>query len=348
MNRLETIQSGGGGVGGVVARLGLRALSGPYWLAGRLRALVYGVGIRRTRRLPVPVLAIGNIAVGGTGKTPFVAWLAAALRADGRHPGILSRGYGPRAPGAEGLSDEGAVLRHVLGGELPMREQPDRFQGGRALLGRHPEVDVLLLDDGFQQRRLAPDLQIVLLDATCPFGHGHLLPRGRLREGPRALRRADLVGITRGERLADDALGLIRGVVASYTDAPVFQVRTVPRALEVDGREEPASALQGRKVLAACGLGNPAAFLSFLEDCGATVVASRLFADHATILESEIPRLVAEAHTAGADWVVMTRKDAVKHATLPADVAVLDVGIEITHGEADLREAVARVLARRS
>ncbi len=348
MNRLETIQAGGGGLGGGVARLGLRVLSGPFWLAGRLRALLYTIGVRRTRRLPVPVLSVGNLAVGGTGKTPFVAWLAASLRARGHRPGILSRGYGKPAAGAGGLSDEGAVLRHILGDDVPIREQPDRFRGGRALLERHPDVDVLLLDDGFQQRRLARDLDVVLLDATCPFGYGHLLPRGRLRESPRALKRAGIVGITRSERSADDDLGLIRGLVAAHSGAPVLQIRTIPRGLVVHGREEAPETLAGRKVFATCGLGNPDAFLAFLGDLGAEVVGSRLLADHAALQESELPALLAEARQAGAELVVLTRKDAVKLARLPSGFAVLDIGIEFTHGEADFWEAVERVFADRA
>ena len=340
MSRLETIQSGGGGMGGRAARVGLRVLSVAWGLAWRVKSLTYALGLRRPRRLPVPVISIGNLAVGGTGKTPFTAWLAGALADRGRRPGILSRGYGPPAADVSGLSDEGEVLRHRLGEAFPQVEMPDRWRGGQKLLAEHPDLDVILLDDGFQHRRLACDLDIVLLDATCPFGYGHLLPRGRLREPRKALARAGLIVLTRTERRASADLATIRGEVAAWSTAPVCQVATVPLGLEVDGEVLPPEALAGEKVFAVSGLGNPAAYEAFLVDLGAAVVGTHRLPDHASLTTDVLAELGEAAKAAGARWVVITRKDAVKIAELPPAVAVLDVDLEVKSGEGDLWAAL--------
>src|SRR4051794_11308531 len=148
----------------------------------------------RIRRLPKPVISIGNLTTGGTGKTPIVRWLAAALRERGRRVAILSRGY-KAAPGT--LGDEQRMLWAMLG-ESPVEIEcdPDRHAAGLRVLARSPGIDVFLLDDAFQHRRLHRDLDVVLLNATEPFGHGHTLPRGLLRDPLSSLRRAGVVVLT--------------------------------------------------------------------------------------------------------------------------------------------------------
>lgn len=335
---LQDIQGGRRGVGASLARAGLEVLSWG-WAAGLgLGAAARRLGLARPRALPVPVVSVGNLAVGGTGKTPFVAWLAGRLGAAGHHPGILARGYGPRAPGALGLDDEGAVLRHVLGPNVPQVQDPDRLRAGRVLLDAHPEVDVLLLDDGFQHRHLKRDLDVVLLDATRPFGYGHLLPRGLLRERPAALRRAGAVVLARSERLDAERLETLRGRVHDLTPAPVAVART-----EVVG---PAAGLDGVPVLACCGIGNPQAFVGTLEDLGARVVARRFLPDHGTLPADGWPGILARARAAGAERVAITRKDAVKHENLPAEVVVVDVRTVVGEGAEDLWAAVRRVVER--
>jgi tetraacyldisaccharide 4'-kinase len=289
------------------------------------------------------VLSVGNLAVGGTGKTPFTAWLAAGLHRRGRHPGILSRGYGPRAADG-GLSDEGAVLRRALGDQVPQREDPDRWRSGQRLLAERPELDVLLLDDGFQHWQLARDLDIVLLDATRPLGYGHLLPRGLLRESPRALARAGVVVVTRAEQVDDDALAAIRARVAGLTSAVVAVARSRPSGVEVAGVTHPPGWVRGRRVFAVCGIGNPEVFVAHLEALGAAVVGRRFLADHAAPSDADWTGMREQAWAAGAQLVVTTRKDAVKLAALPTDVAVYDVATHLEEGEAELWAAVERVL----
>lgn len=338
LDGFERIQAGEPGVGRALARAGLTVLSWGWAAAQGLKGLAYGTGLRRSTALDVPVLSVGNLAVGGTGKTPFVAWLALQLRAAGRTPGILARGYGDAV--IDGLNDEGAVLRHLLGPDVPQVQDPDRVRGGRALRAAHPDVDVVLLDDGFQHRRIHRDVDLVLLDATNPLGHGHLLPRGRLRESPAALRRAHAVVITRTERVAASALPAIEARIRPHLGegVPVAYARGEPTPASL------ADELSGAPVLAVCGIGNPAAFLGTLEDLGARVVGRRILGDHEGLPPGAWRDLLAEARAAGAECVVTTRKDAVKVPDLPAEVVVVDQALVVHGGEAELLAVVNTVL----
>jgi tetraacyldisaccharide 4'-kinase len=343
--RLREIQDGGGGVGGALARAGLSALALAYGAAVATRSLAYALGLARPRRLPRPVVSVGNLTAGGTGKTPFTAWLARRLRAAGRRPGILSRGYGPRPPGSD-LSDEGTLLRDLLGPDVPQVEDADRVRGGARLLEIRPDTDVLLLDDGFQHRRVARDLDVVLLDATDAFGGGRLLPRGRLREPLSALRRAHVVVLTRTERVDGASLeGLLGRARALAPAAGTAVARTVPVGLvDASGTSRPVDALRGARVALWAGIGNPAAFQAVVSDLGAAVVSTRFLADHHRPASDEPARIDALARAAGADLVVVTRKDLVKLRALPGlppSVVALDVETEVVSGAEDL---VARVL----
>jgi len=285
------------------------------------------------------VLSVGNIAVGGTGKTPFVIWLARRLREAGHHPGILARGYGGKAAGSGAPNDEGAVIAQALGAEVPQVQDPDRVRGGRGLLAAFPAVDVLLLDDGFQHRRLARDLDIVLLDCTNPFGFGFCLPRGRLREPPRALKRAGAVVLTRSERVSPDVVKQLAARVEALSKAPLAVALSEPWPAGL------AAKLSGARVLACCGIGNPQAFLGTLADLGAIVVAQRILRDHEALPVEAWPGLIAQAKAAGAEGVVITAKDAVKVRGLPAEVTVVDVKTVLVQGQSTLWERVAAALS---
>jgi tetraacyldisaccharide 4'-kinase len=342
---LREIQAGGGGALGAVARLGLWPLTGAYVLATGARDLAWRWGLRRATRLPVPVISVGNLTAGGTGKTPFVALLVERLRARGRRPGVLARGYGPCVAG--GLSDEGAVLAFLAGPDLPQREDPDRVRAGRDLLAAPRPPDVLVLDDGFQHRRLGRDLDVVLLDASNPCGFGHRLPRGLLREHPRALARAGLVVVTRAERAVPDELEALRAEVARFTSAPLLLARTRASALHVGGTVHAPEALAGVPVFAFAGLGNPSAFEATLTDLGAEVRGRRFVADHGGLDAAGWDALRAAARRAGARWIVVTRKDAVKRERLEDDVAVLDVATELVEGSEHLEGALDAALDHR-
>ncbi len=338
---LATIQAGGGGLLGGVARAALAAIAAPFGFVARRRLAAYDAGRRAPERLPVRVVCVGNLTAGGTGKTPVVAWLARRALAAGRRPAVLSRGYGARPPGSS-LSDEGLVLRALLGDAVPLHEEPDRVRGGRALLASHPEIDLVLLDDGFQHRRLARDVDVVLLDATNPFGYGHGLPRGLLREPVEGLGRAHAVVVTRAERASPaDLAALDARVAALAPKALVARARTVPRALvrAADGVETPPGALEGAAVFAWAGIGNPRAFEALLADLGARVVGRRFDRDHRAIGPGDVAAVARAARAAGASLVVVTRKDLVKLsalAPLPGEIVALDVELEVGPGADEL------------
>ncbi len=330
---IREIQAGKGGIGASLARVGLHVLSWGYGVGVAVRELF--LPMRKPKRLSVPVICVGNIAAGGTGKTPFVIWLARALIEAGLTPGILARGYGDKSAVHPALNDEGAVIRDALP-DVPQLQHADRYAAGVRLLQEHPRVDVILLDDGFQHRRLHRDLDIVLLDGLCPFGYGYLLPRGLLRESRSALARAGAVVVTRAERLEDTDLGQLRVEISSYTAAPVAVAETRPKE---------AADLQGVRVLACCGLGNPDAFLGTLADLGAEVVGRRLLADHETLSEAGWKRLIEKASALDAR-VVTTAKDAVKVAHLPRGIVVVEIELDVVEGRDELWRRIEAALGR--
>lgn len=345
---LRDIQAGKKGMRASMARAGLSVLSAGFATGAALRRAAYRVRIRRPGALEVPVISVGNVAVGGTGKTPFVAWLVGRLAEAGHAPGILARGYGPTVVAADEpggpLNDEGAVLRHLLGADVLQRQNPDRTAAGRELLNERPGTDVLVLDDGFQHTALARSLDIVLVDATNPFGYERLLPRGRLRERPAALARAGVVVITRVDALDDAERQDLIARIGRLTSATLAGARTVPTAFwQGDTAHEP-SGLRGVSVYAVSGIGTPAAFARTLTGLGASVVGSHAFPDHHGGSRSDWAAIESAARDAGAAHIVVTRKDAVKLRPLPDHLCVLDVATELVFGGEALWRAVEAVL----
>lgn len=288
-----------------------------------LRARLYAENFLRQRRLAGRVISVGNLTVGGTGKTPMVLWLAERLLADGKRVAILTRGYrGSRQPDTRGilLSDEVALVRARLGGKVQFGIGADRYAQG-AMLERHG-VEWFVLDDGFQHLRLARNADIVLIDATDPFGGGRLLPAGRLREPRSALARADVVVITRSEHAP-----AIETVVRRHTEAPVFYAQTQLKALfslPADGSEpEPTrSDWRGLKFFAFCAIGNAAAFFDDLRRWGMQVVGAASYRDHYRYLQRDAEELERRANAVGAGALVCTEKDVsnlgqVRFRTLP-------------------------------
>ena len=307
-----------------------------------MKRAAYRIGLRRARRLPCAVVSVGNLVAGGTGKTPFVIALAQALRERGRHPGILARGY-RRAPGMH-LNDEGLEIERALGDAVPQVQDPDRVRGGRRLLDAHPDVDVLLLDDGFQHWRLHRDVDIVLVDATAPFGFEHLLPRGLLRERPAALARAHLVALTRCEQADAEALDALTHRIGSLSSAPVTRVRTEVRTVRLPDREAGPEVLSGARIHAVAGVGRPEAVRHTLEALGATVSSFRALPDHAAPSAQDWQTWVDAARADGAAHLVITGKDAVKLPALLPGMAVLEV---VSMLEPALVEAVVGALGQR-
>jgi tetraacyldisaccharide 4'-kinase len=290
--------------------------------------LPFRLGVRKRTRLPVPVVAIGNLTSGGTGKTPMAALVASRLHSDGRKVVLLSRGHGaakgkdgPRMvsngenvlldPGEAG--DEPTLLARLLAG-VPVVVGKDRRQSGaRALSWFAP--DVFVLDDALQFWQLERDLDIVLLDAARPFDNGHILPRGLLREPPSHLSRAGVVVLTRADRVEPAALEATRARVQrlapradvfTATHAPVAWVRAQ------DGGLLPTHALAGREVCAFAGIADCGAFVGTVESLGARAVFLRDFGDH----HAYTPADVAELAKGSCDAAVTTEKDLVKVGAL--------------------------------
>jgi tetraacyldisaccharide 4'-kinase len=304
-------------------------LSVLYSIVSRVRAWCYARGIFRNRKLPGTVISVGNLSAGGTGKTPMVLWIAERLAEEGKHAAILTRGYRGTSEastkddaGTQGVpeSDEVALLRDRLSGKVQLGVGADRYKNGE-VLARHG-VDWFVVDDGFQHLRLARDADIVLLDATDPFGGGSTLPSGRLREPVSAIRRADLVVITRSVQAPVPA---IEGIIRRHSKSPIFYAATqlvgVYRLPRLDVALPPEDWRRAR-FLAFCGIGNPPAFFGDLRAWGFQVVGERSFADHHVYSGQESRELEQLASSSGADALLCTEKDVwnlrhVQFAALP-------------------------------
>jgi len=298
------------GAGPAVLRGLLAGLAVPYGLATAARNRLYDRRILPVLAAPLPVLSVGNLTLGGTGKTPLVAWICRRLLTHGIRPAVVSRGYGARRGET---SDEAAELAILLP-ETPHVVDRDRVAAATAAarLG----VDAVVLDDGFQHRRLLRDLDIVALDATDPFGCGHLFPRGLLRESATGLARAAAVVLTRATGVAAEARAGIRAAVtAARCGRPVVWLETEHRPAAIRtaaGDTAPLASLAGRRVAAFCGIGNPAAFRRTLLDAGVEVAGFRSFADHHAYGPGDLESLAAWAEETAAERVITTLKDLVK------------------------------------
>jgi tetraacyldisaccharide 4'-kinase len=286
--------------------LGLAAL--PYGLAVRVRNLLYHLGWKRSERVAVPVVSVGNLTAGGTGKTPCVEYVARWCRQQDLRVAILSRGYGAEA----GRNDEALVLEENLP-DVPHLQGADRVELAKAAI-EELESEVLVLDDGFQHRRLARDLDLVLIDATNPWGHGRLLPRGLLREPPSSLRRAGVVMLTRCDQVAADERQRLRERVRSLApQAPVVETTHRPTELVNSDREEaPLDRLREQPVAAFCGIGNPEAFRRTLHDLGARVADFRAYPDHHPYSRDDVAELERWGRGQPGGMFVTTQKDLVK------------------------------------
>ena len=329
------------GLGPSLARLGLAAVAAPYGLAVTTRNAAYDCGLLPVARATVPVISVGNLTLGGTGKTPLVAWTAALLARHGRRPAIVSRGYGA-APGER--SDEAAELAILLPGVPHVADRDRVAAAARAVaLG----ADVVVLDDGFQHRRLGRDLDIVAVDATDPFGHGRLFPRGLLREPLRGIARARAVVLTRASSIDIERRVAIQGALFAKCRSarPVWaEADHRPVGLRTaDGATRPLAALDGRRVFAFAGIGNPAAFRATLVAHGAEVAAFRPLPDHHAYTAANLESLAREAAAARAALAVTTLKDLVKirRATLDGlPLAALEIALDVPGGG----EALQRVI----
>jgi len=289
----------------------------------RLRARLYARGWLKRKRLKGMVVSIGNLTVGGTGKTPMVIWLTQQLLAQGKRVAILSRGY----RSANGTSDEIELMRQRFQDRVAFGVGKNRFVQGRRLEAQK-EIDVFLLDDGFQHLQLARDIDIVLLDASREMGKERLLPSGGLREPLSALSRANLVVFTRVE----NAPG-VREAIQRLWKFPVFAAETRLLGFRLFGGDRtlfPADSIGAGPFFAFCGIGNPEAFFRDLESWHVPVTGSRKFRDHHRYVPEDIALLERAASQANARAFLTTEKDAQNLAGLafpskPVYVSMIDL-----------------------
>jgi len=326
-----------------------------YGAAMQARRGLYARGALPRRRLPVPVVSIGNLSLGGTGKTPFASWLAHELHGRGLRPAIVLRGYGRESRGARvvadgqrirgGVSevgDEALVLARNLPGVVVVVGE-SRFDAG-VLAVRELGAEVVILDDGFQQLGLHRDLDIVLVEATRPPRADRVLPAGRLRERPESLAAADVVAVTRSHLVgpSNEVTDWIREVAP---EASVVAVETRPRRL-VDraGTVHGLESLHKAPVLALSAIGAPAQFEADLERLGARLAATLRFRDHHRFDAIDVKRIEETCRARGAAFVVTTAKDLVR-LELPIAVPVLALEIDAhVRDAAVLWQRLARVM----
>lgn len=333
----------------------LVCLSWAYRAAILLYMLPFDMGLRKRHRLSRPVISVGNMTVGGTGKTPMVQYLCRMLVSKDFKPAVLSYGYGGALHGrfavvsdgskmllgSSEAGDEPVMLAKSVPG-VPVLVGKDRAASGRVAID-DLGADVLILDDGFQVWKLYRDLDIVLLRADHPFDNGRTLPAGRLREPMTAISRADCVILTGtyDAQVREKALEPIRRRAPVL---PVWFARVEPSSLIPlsGGSDEPVVTLRGRRVLALSAIANPESFERTLKEAGAEIVGSARYPDHHEYSEDDISAISASASERRAELIVTTDKDAVKlsrfHFDLPASVLRIELGIE---GDCDFWEFVA-------
>jgi tetraacyldisaccharide 4'-kinase len=309
--------------------------------AVRLRNRLYDAGVLRVRRLDAPVVAIGNLTVGGTGKTPVTGFLAEALRARGFDVAVLSRGYGRTAAEPRLVSDGRRLVAGAAeAGDEPLllaRDHPgvavavsgDRVAAARLLPApRGPRI--VLLDDAFQHRGLHRDANLLLVDAESPFGNGRILPLGPLREPPEGVRRADLILLTRGDGSIPPSLR--RLLERHHPTVPVFHIALRPRLVRgPDGDLAPLAVVAGRPVFAFSGIARPERFEEDLRSTGARIAGTHRFRDHHPFSDADLAEIAAEALRSGAEHLVTTEKDRVRLPALPASsppLSSLVLGVE--------------------
>ena len=343
----------------------LRVLLTPFsWLYAAsvwIRNQLYALGVFRVWTLPCPVISVGNIVVGGTGKTPAVITIAKRLQREGVRVAILLRGYkrhagekvtvvsdgkevcvSPRESG-----DEAHMLARHLS-DIPIIVGRQRYLAGQVALERF-NVDVLLLDDGYQHRQLARDVDILTVPATRPFGNPEkLLPAGTLRESPTALRRADIILLTHADapNVSVNAKEAVKGIAPNTL---VFESVHQPTHLYPLGPEDSEELMEikelaGKRLLAVCGIGNPNAFVTTLIRCSPESVELLAFPDHHVYTETDGQQICAAFQTARADLIVTTQKDEQKladlmgHQKLP--IVVLGVTLVVAERDEKFTEAL--------
>ena len=366
---LNLIKGKSKGPGASIARALLRPLSFGYGLGASANNFLFNCRLRKIHQLPRPVISIGNITLGGTGKTPFTAWLAEYFQSKGFAPALISRGYhSQRQPGDTILQNDEARELALRLSDVPHLQGSNRFEIAQILLEKYPQTSVFILDDAFQHRKLARDLDVVLLDALAPFGLNALFPRGLLREPLTNLKRADVILLSRADLIPPDERAQIRKITEHYAKSGFIWGEIAHRFRRVflpDHRNAlPAVIPQGdsvkypdqildfekwkmscneRRSFAFCGLGNPEGFHQSLIKSDLSPIAFRVFPDHYHYTTQDMKLLIQQAKESGATEFLTTMKDRVKltpdllNIFKNQSLAALETGIEFLTDPAPLK-----------
>lgn len=315
-----------------------RIASWGYWLGVHANSTIWN--FRTPGAAGVPVVSVGNVSAGGTGKTPFVRWCVEALRASGKHPAIALRGY----KSVGGISDEAEEYRTMLP-DVPVAVGANRLKELAKLRREHPHIDCAVLDDAFQHRAIARDLDIVLVDATRPAIDGRLLPAGWLREPATALRRADLVVVTRAQHVDQRLSDLIESFHGKPPVAWTMHEWIRIERFGVGDREMPLASLNGKRVVIASALARPDAFVDDALRHGVRLVGDMRFPDHHPFTDEETQRIAARARSkdaavlcSGKDWAKLRGRLTTDRG---AEWLVVRAGIKFVTPEAPLRQFLA-------
>ncbi len=336
-------------------RVLLMPLYGLYRLIVFIRNYCYKVSVFKQQKLPCVVISIGNIVVGGTGKTPTVATIAKVLQNNETNVSILLRGYKRKRNNEitivsdgknllcsrEESGDEANMLAHQLS-NIPIIVGKRRYLAGEAAISKF-NSEILILDDGYQHRKLARDLDILTIDATQPYGTGSLLPIGTLREPKSSIKRADFILLTRTDAKDINIERLKTELNQLAPNTPILESIHKPTSLYQLNQANvnstmPLNDLSGKRLLAVCAIGNPKAFVKTLEKHNPVKVELIAYPDHHVYSESDIQQIQHQMIQSEAEWIVTTQKDEQKLASLNTDLPILVLAIElvITECEKDL------------
>ncbi|MDE0481969.1 MAG: tetraacyldisaccharide 4'-kinase [Candidatus Poribacteria bacterium] len=343
----------------IILRPPLMPLSWLYGAVIWIRNYCFTSRIFKQKRLPCTVISVGNIVAGGTGKTPAVAAIAKQLQNQGFQVAILLRGYKRRSSeeitvvsdgenrlcSREESGDEADMLARQLS-DIPIIVGKQRYLTGKAALDRF-KSDVIILDDGFQHRQLARDVDILIIDTTQPYGTGALLPIGTLREPVSALQRADIIILTRTDAVDINIVDLKAELNQLAPNTPILESVHQPASLYwLNQTDEhsimPIENLTGKRLLAVCGIGNPDAFVATLEKYNPEAVGLLAFPDHHVYTESDLQQIQHQMQQHEAEWVITTQKDEQKFTSLFTELPLVVLAIElvITDGEDVLMKAL--------
>jgi tetraacyldisaccharide 4'-kinase len=334
-------------------RLLLPILSFLYVTVIRLRNVLYNIGLLRTHRVDKPVISVGNITAGGTGKTPLVIWLCRCLSQQ-KKTVVLTRGYKAGTnleESSQTYDDEPRILANSCPG-VEVVINPDRVEGARQAIIKF-NAEVLVMDDGFQHRRLGRDLDIVTIDATKPFGYGRILPAGLLREPIYGLTRADAVVITRSDQVNEIQLKVIEKQIENNTkDTIIAKANHKVVAVRLaNGKKIIPRSLKGKRVFAFCGIGNPHSFTKTIRDLGCEIVASKIYNDHYHYREEDINEIISHSNKIGVDLIITTEKDWTKidsleivHSERASDIGYLKIELNFISGEEKIRGLIEKSL----